>query len=91
MLYLKMKLRSCLSLTIIIVLVIAFAALSYKRNSIWIEETTLWDDAIKKSPKKARPYLSHGLAFHKIGQYEKAIKNPEIDIDSSKIVKPLLV
>ena len=33
------------------------------RNNIWNREGTLWQDTIKKSPLKARPYNSLGIHY----------------------------
>ena len=34
--------------------------LTIARNSLWIDEITLWTDVISKSPNKARPYNNRG-------------------------------
>ena len=57
--------------------------LTYQRNKVWKDESTLWDDTVRKSPHKARAYNNRGVAFaHKkkddftqaISDFSKAIE-----------------
>jgi len=62
--------------TIILTILICFyAVLTYQRNNIWREPLKLWNDAVSKSPNKARPYLNRGLAYASKGDFENAIKD----------------
>ncbi len=45
------------------------------RNQIWHSELTLWNDAIMKSPMKARPYYNRGVAYGEEGECDKAISD----------------
>ncbi len=64
---------------------ISYSILTYNRNFIWKDEFTLWDDTVRKSPNKARPFNYRGIAYlnkgdigQAISDYNKAIKfNPE--------------
>ena len=47
--------------------------LTYQRNLVWRDEFTLWDDAIKKSPKKARPYNGRGSVAALTGRLDQAL------------------
>lgn len=54
------------------VLFIVLGTGTYVRNMAWIDERTLWQDALEKAPKSARPY--HNLAsgyYAKIGDWDK--------------------
>lgn len=55
--------------------VIVFAVLTYARNLVWQSPVSLWEDATKKSPGKARGYSVLGLAYKNTGQYDKALLN----------------
>ncbi len=67
--YAVMVLMAALSLA-----TVAFATLSYARNTVWQSEVSLWQDVIRKSPGKARPYNGLGLAFLNLHEYDKAIE-----------------
>lgn len=42
-------------------LLIVFLIVSFERNSLWINDGTIWSDAISKAPMKARGYNELGL------------------------------
>lgn len=65
--------RSMLILLIIITGV--YAALAYKRNIIWQNGVSLWDDTISKSPRKARPYNERGFIHLLKGDYDRAVSD----------------
>ena len=79
--FLNSNVSGTIALTLVI---ICFAVLTYQRNLIWNSGLTLWQDAVKKSPQKARPYNNLGVEYMIIGkekdafiQFEKALKiNP---------------
>ena len=54
-------------------IVISNSILTFERNKVWKDELSLWNDAVIKSPNKARPLTSRGTAYSKIGQWNKAI------------------
>jgi tetratricopeptide (TPR) repeat protein len=47
--------------------------LTIKQSNIWLNEITLWEDTVKKSPQKARPHLNLGIAYKNAGFVEKAM------------------
>ncbi|MFC1528857.1 tetratricopeptide repeat protein [Candidatus Latescibacterota bacterium] len=47
--------------------------LTYRRNMVWKDEISLWSDAVRKSPDKARPHYNLGTVHSQLGQVEKAI------------------
>jgi Flp pilus assembly protein TadD len=71
----------------IILVVIVLGSATYSRNIIWQHNIGLWEDVIKKSPFKARPYYNLGVAYaaegrkqDAFGVYQKAIQlNPYYD------------
>jgi len=58
-----------------LIIIILYSVLSYNRNLVWKDELALWDDAVKKSPKKARPYQGRGKAYHEKGEIDRAISD----------------
>ena len=45
-----------------------------ERNTVWRDDVTLWQDCIKKSPKKARPYNNLGVLLADRGDYRQAVE-----------------
>lgn len=70
-------------LAVLIAVTVSYAALAYKRNFVWQDELSLWNDTIYKSPGKARPYNERGFVYLLKGNYERAVidftKTLEID------------
>ncbi|MCM8788960.1 MAG: tetratricopeptide repeat protein, partial [Candidatus Omnitrophica bacterium] len=56
-------------------LLIFYGILTYQRNCLWKDPLKLWNDAVAKSPGKARPYLNRGLAYAQKDDIENAIKD----------------
>ncbi len=45
------------------------------RNMAWANEKTLWEDAVRKAPHSARPYINLASNYYKkIGNYNKALE-----------------
>jgi len=67
---------------ILITLIAVLSLVSFKRNQVWQNEITLWSDAARKSPHKARPNYNLGLAYYKSGNFRQALLdyNKAIDI-----------
>lgn len=53
------------------VLVLSCAAVA--RNGVWKDSTTLFEDVVHKSPRKARAHYSLAMAYHEQGQLDEAI------------------
>ena len=62
-----------------------FSYWTFERNKVWESKITLWNDCIKKSPNKARPYYSLGEAYAFSEMPDEAIPMflRSLDIDSS--------
>ncbi len=54
-------------------IIVVLSILTFNRNDVWRSPLNLWTDAKTKSPNKARPYINAGVAYRKMGLYEKAI------------------
>lgn len=57
------------------VIIVCYSFLTYNRNAVWKNKFTLWDDAIRKSPNKARPYNDRGNAYNDKGEFDLAIQD----------------
>ena len=68
-------------LLILLGMCVLLSILSYERNKVWENGLTLWNDAVLKSPHKARAYNNLAYEFYKQGNvmqaiayYDKALK-----------------
>lgn len=70
---------------ILLVVISIYSVMTYRRNFVWRDDLTLWEDVVKKSPYKARAYSSLGNAYSSIGMKEKAIelRKKAIEVDPS--------
>jgi tetratricopeptide (TPR) repeat protein len=64
---------SRVELLVIVAILLLSGWTTYQRNFIWKDEFTLWSDAVKKSPDKARPHNQLGVALTDNGKYNEAI------------------
>lgn len=69
----------------LLIIAVFYSILAHNRNLVWKNEFTLWDDAVLKSPQKARPYSIRGIAYALSGDLDKAISdyNKAIEINPS--------
>lgn len=65
--------RNCVRQILMAAICIILTYLSFARNSVWRTEFTLWNDSVRKSPGKARPYNNRGYAWFNLGQYQEAL------------------
>jgi Flp pilus assembly protein TadD len=66
-------------------LTLALGSATWRRNTVWDTELSLWSDVVAKSPDKARPHVNLGLALQSTemlhgaeGEYRRAL---ELDPD----------
>ncbi|MBI5644238.1 MAG: tetratricopeptide repeat protein [Deltaproteobacteria bacterium] len=72
--YLKLKLSRKAAVAIWIVFVIVpLGAVSFKRNTVWRDDVTLWSDVVLKSPKSSLAHQNLGAAYYKRRMPEKAM------------------
>lgn len=67
---------------LVIVLFPLFSGLTHARNRVWLNEVSLWEDAVEKSPNKARVRKNYGkgLLSAAYGSSEKAKREFEAAI-----------
>lgn len=58
---------------VIFFVILLFSFGTVKRNIIWKDPIGLWEDAVKKSPYKARVYYNLGIEYAQDKQFEKAL------------------
>jgi len=52
-----------------------YGVLTLGRNIMWRSRVVLWDETVRQSPHKARPYVNRGVAFEEKGAYNLALKD----------------
>ncbi len=57
----------------IVLVAIAFAALTRQRNTAYRDEVSIWEDTIAKRPNNPRAYCSLGNAFEHLSKYNEAV------------------
>lgn len=56
-----------------VAVVAVLSTLTFMRNELWRDPLLLWQDALSKSPHKARVYANVGTALHQRGEFDQAI------------------
>jgi tetratricopeptide (TPR) repeat protein len=62
-------------ITILLLTIACYSVLTYSRNLVWKDDLTLWDDTVRKSPHKSRPYNNRGLAYQDKGDLDLALSD----------------
>ncbi len=52
-----------------------FSYATYTRNAVWKSEISLWEDAVRKSPDKARVHFNLGEVYQDTGLTDKAVEH----------------
>ncbi len=58
---------------LLLVLIIPLSLLTYQRNKIWQDDLALWEDVVKKSPRKPEPHSALGHIYAGRGRLTEAI------------------
>jgi hypothetical protein len=66
--------RPSLSLSVAAPLVVLLVLLTFQRNQVWRTPLSLWSDAARKSPGKARVHVNLGVAYHGLHRLDEAIR-----------------
>ncbi len=70
-----------IALIIITLIIGLYSLMTYKRNKVWKDNLSLWNDAVSKSTNKAKTYFSRGLIYDKQKNYDMAL------LDYSRAIK----
>lgn len=65
------------------VIVLLFSIATYRRNQVWKDDITLWEDTVKKSPNNERAYNNLGYAYSLRKEYDQARRCYERAIELS--------
>jgi tetratricopeptide (TPR) repeat protein len=57
-----------------IIVLVVFSAGTYRRNNTWQNDVALWQDTVKKSPGKARPWVNLAMSYINVAEYDKALE-----------------
>jgi tetratricopeptide (TPR) repeat protein len=58
---------------VLIVIILILSVETYRRNSLWRNDLSLWQDTVEKSPHKVRPRVNLATAYIKVEEYDKAL------------------
>ncbi|MBF0336710.1 MAG: tetratricopeptide repeat protein [Nitrospirae bacterium] len=61
-----------------VLIALALSAATYARNNTWQSSVTLWEDIVRKSPRKVRPHNNLGADYYDQGRIDDAIRQYEI-------------
>lgn len=61
--------------------VVLFGGLTVERNYVWNDAVSLWQDAVLKSPMKARTHFNLGASYHRAGRAADAIREYQLTLD----------
>lgn len=59
-----MKIKRAAAVILLFVVGASFGAASYKRNNVWKDSVSLWEDVVSKSPASSKSYNNLGLAYY---------------------------
>ena len=81
------RIRVLIAEVLMVALIAAFLFNVQKRNSLWIDNVALWQDAVKKSPLKARPLINLGTGLLEKSQMNDAAAcfRKSVSIDGSSL------
>jgi len=74
----KLKINRKWWLGFIVILIAFYSVATYNRNLVWKTEISLWEDAVKKSPYKARAHYTLGVYYFRAKRYEEAFREYNI-------------
>ncbi|MBI4823379.1 MAG: tetratricopeptide repeat protein [Nitrospirae bacterium] len=72
---LKNKKTQKVILSFLALMPLVLSPATYKRNTVWGSEISLWEDVARKSPNKARVYNNLGAVYEEKGLIDNAIKH----------------
>jgi tetratricopeptide (TPR) repeat protein len=64
--------REAVDWLILLGIILPLSLGTYYRNSLWNNELELWQDNIRKSPKKERPLAHLGFIYLELGRWDEA-------------------
>ena len=71
-----------MEISFVSILIISLCGMTCLRNMVWATEKTLWEDALVKAPKNAKPLQNMAAYYKSIGQMDKALELYELSLSS---------
>ncbi len=59
----------------LLIITSSYAVITYRRNFVWKDELTLWNDVMYKSPGEPRPYNGRGKVYYELGNILEAFSD----------------
>jgi len=75
------KRTKIITASLFVPLLIIFSIAAYARNTVWDNRISLWEDVVKKAPKKERGHTNLANAYKTEGMADKAKKHFEIAVN----------
>lgn len=73
---------------VMIGVMLLLAPTAYARNAVWVSRVALWEDSVKKSPRKSRPHNNLGNSYFLVGESRLALRHyklaAELDQDNAE-------
>lgn len=63
-----------IKLVVASLVIIVLAVATFQRNSVWGSNVRLWEDVVRKSPNKVRPWYNYGSYLSDAGRYDESIR-----------------
>jgi len=55
-----------------IIIIVLLSGATYARNRVWLSKVGLWEDVVRKSPLKPRPYYNLGVVYQDMDIFDSA-------------------
>jgi len=63
-----------IAVCVVIILMVLLTAATFQRNRVWVTKLSLWEDAARKSPMKARVHNDLGFTYQEHGRINEAVQ-----------------
>lgn len=73
-------------LFVLVIFISVLGIATFQRNLVWLESSSLWSDAVDKSPGKARPHYNYAVTLADKGDFTAALQENLRALD----INPLL-
>lgn len=71
-------------------IVLSMTISTYSRNEVWRTHSSLWEDVVRKSPRKVRPNYNLGVAYSLVNRADEAIEQFEKTLSLDPAYVPAL-
>ncbi len=64
-----------LAISIFVIIIGSNSYLTYKRNKVWKDDFSLWNDNVAKTPNLSRALMNRGVLYANLGQWDNALED----------------